>query len=76
MAHIQKATNFVRRHKTELLLLTGAGVCVYAGVKLHVVYINQTLPDGAIKVGRDYFIPTNPSFLEGVQRAIQEQRLI
>ena len=76
MPHIQEATSFVRRHKTGLLLLAGAGVGVYAGITFHAAYINHTLPDGAIKLGQKYFIPTNPSFVEGVQRAIREQGLI
>ncbi len=76
MTHIQKTKSFVRRHKTRLLFLSGAVVGVYFGIKFHAVYINRTLPDGAIKLGQKYFVPTNPSFVEGVQRAILEQGLI
>ena len=76
MTHIQKTTSFVRRNKTKLLLLAGAGVGVYAGITFHAAYINHTLPDGAIKLGTKFFVPKNPSFVEGVQRAIREQGLI
>lgn len=75
MTHVQKIKRFVRSHRTGLLLLTGSVVGVYFGIKFHTVYINRTLPDGAIKLGRKYFVPTNPSFVEGVQRAILEQGL-
>ena len=76
MIPILRTTGFVRRNKTKLLLLAGASVCVYAGFRLHAAYIIRTLPDGAIKLGQRYFVPTNPSFVEGVRRAIREQGLI